>query len=200
MNESSRHEATTSQKKRWSFDTREEAGYAYDIAVFELTGLWTGTNQDLGLLTTEIQMSDQTKLSLKGKPAPEMQVKLDKVAATYVKIRDKRSELKKEYEDADLKLKAQLETLESFCLETLQALGVESARTKYGTVYKSLALKPSCEDWTAFYAWIAENDAFDALEKRVKKSFIVDYMADNADELPTGITVLREWEVTIRRK
>jgi hypothetical protein len=143
-------------------------------------------------------MTDQ--LNLKGKPAPEAQVKLDKVAATYVKIRDKRSELKKAYEDADFKLKVQLKTLDSFFLETLQALGVESARTKYGTVTKSLDFKPSCEDWNALYAWIAENDAFDALEKRVKKSFIVNYMEDNSNELPPGVSVLKEWTVTVRRK
>ena len=144
-------------------------------------------------------MTDLLKLNLKGKPMTEQEVKLDKVAQTYVKIRDKRSELKKEYEDADLKLKVQLETLEGFLLETLTALGVESARTKYGTAYKSLAVKPSCEDWNAFYEFIKENDAFYALEKRVKKSFITAYMEDNKDELPPGITVQREWTVTIRR-
>jgi hypothetical protein len=144
-------------------------------------------------------MTDQ-QLNPKGQPMTEQEVKLDKVAQTYVKIRDKRSELKKQYEAEDLKLTTQLETIEGFLLETLQALGVESARTKYGTVIKSLAVKPSCEDWTAFYAWIAENDAFDALEKRVKKSFVTEYMESNSDELPPGITVLKEWVVSVRRK
>jgi hypothetical protein len=125
--------------------------------------------------------------------------KLDKITETYVKIRDARSTLKKQYEADDLKLKDQLETLDSFLLGKLQELGVESVRTAHGTVYQSLAVKPSCEDWTAFYAWIAENEAFDALERRVKKSFIVDYMKDNADELPPGVIVLKEYTVTIRR-
>jgi hypothetical protein len=132
------------------------------------------------------------------KPTAE-QVKIDKVTETYVKIRDARSVLKKEYEAKDLELKAQLETLDAFFLETLQTLGVESVRTKHGTVYQSTSIKPSCMDWNAFYTWIAENEAFDALEKRVKKSFIVDYMNDNKDELPPGISVLKEYTVTIRR-
>lgn len=127
------------------------------------------------------------------------QVQLDKVAKVYVKIRDKRSELKKAYEAEDLKLKEQLEVIDSFLLNTLMDLGVESARTKYGTIYKSIAVKPNCEDWTSFYEFIKENDAFDALERRVKKSFIVTYMTDNKDELPPGITVQKEWTVTIRR-
>jgi hypothetical protein len=138
------------------------------------------------------------QLKPNGKPTTD-QVKLDKVTAIYVKIRDERSALKKAYEAEDLALKVQLETLDGFLLETLQTLGVESVRTKHGTVYQSVAVKPACGDWAAFYAWIAENDAFDALERRVKKSFMVDYMKDNKDELPPGITVLKEYTVTIRR-
>jgi len=145
-------------------------------------------------------MTDQVKLLLKGKPMTEQEVKLDKVAATYVKIRDKRSELKKVWEAEDLKLKDQLETIESFFLQTLQDLGVESARTKHGTIYRSLDVKPSCEDWNAFYAWIAENEAFDALERRVKKSFITQFMEDNKDELPPGITVVKEYIAKVLRK
>lgn len=125
--------------------------------------------------------------------------KLDKVAETYVKIRDARAEKKRAWEAEDLELKAQLETLDAFLLEKLQSLGVESVRTKHGTVYQSVSIKPSCQDWNGFYAWIAQYEAFDALERRVKKSFIVDYMKDNNDELPPGITVLKEYTVTIRR-
>jgi hypothetical protein len=145
-------------------------------------------------------MTDQLKILLKGKPMTEEEVKLDKVAATYVKIRDKRSELKKEWEAEDLKLKDQLDTIEGFFLETLRDMGAESVRTKHGTIYRSLDVKPSCEDWNAFYAWIAENEAFDALERRVKKSFITQFMEDNKDELPPGITVVKEYIAKVLRK
>ena len=138
------------------------------------------------------------QLKLNGKPTAD-QVKLDKITETYVKIRDARSDLKKKYEAEDLALKVQLETLDSFLLGKLQDLGVESVRTKHGTVYQSTSIKPSCEDWNAFYAWIAKHEAFDALERRVKKSFITTYMEDNKGKLPPGINVMQEYTVTIRR-
>ena len=128
------------------------------------------------------------------------QVKLDKVAATYVKIRDKRSDLKKAYEAEDQKLKDQMETINGFFMETLTALGVESARTKHGTVYKSIDVKPSCDDWSVFGDWIIENNAIEALERRVKKSFITDYMAENKDGLPPGISVMKEFIIKVLRK
>ena len=134
---------------------------------------------------------------LKGKPMTDP--KLDKVTATYVKIRDERSRLKKQYEAEDLKLKDQLEVLDGHLLQKLQELGVESVRTAHGTVYQSTSIKPSCGDWSAFGDWIIENNVIEALERRVKKSFIVEYMADNKDELPPGISILKEYEVTVRR-
>jgi HNH endonuclease len=127
------------------------------------------------------------------------QPKLDKVTATYIKIRDRRTALKKQYEAEDLELKNQLEVLDGFLLETLQNLGVDRVGTKHGTVFQSTEIKASCQDWAAYYAWIAENQAFDGLERRVKKSFIVDYMKDNADALPPGISVLKEYTITVRR-
>ena len=75
------------------------------------------------------------QMKLNGKPTAD-QVKLDKITETYVKIRDARSDLKKKYEAEDLALKVQLETLDSFLLGRLQELGVESVRTKHGTVYQ----------------------------------------------------------------
>jgi hypothetical protein len=139
-------------------------------------------------------VTDQTKANLMTD-----QPKLDKVTQTYVKIRDARTALRKEYEARNLELKNQLETLDGFLLETLQNLGVDRVGTKYGTVFQSTEIKPSCQDWAAYYAWIAANEAFDGLERRVKKSFIADYMKDNAGELPPGITVLKEYTITVRR-
>jgi hypothetical protein len=138
------------------------------------------------------------KLNENGKPAAE-QRKLDKVTETYVKIRDARSVLKRQYEAEDLDLKAQLETIEGFLLNTLQTLGADSVRTKHGTIVKGTAIKPTCMDWNAFYAWIAANEAFDALQRRVKVSFIEEYMEHNSDELPPGVTVSKEYTITVRR-
>ncbi len=137
------------------------------------------------------------QLKLKAESATDQ--KLDKVAQTYVKIRDARSALKKQYEVEDLKLKSQLEILDGFLLGALQNLGAESVRTKYGTVFRSIDTKASCQDWNAFYAWIAENKAFDALERRVKQSFIATYMEGNKGGLPPGVSVLKEYAVTVRR-
>lgn len=126
-------------------------------------------------------------------------VTIAKVVATYIKIRDKRAENKKEFEAHDQKLKDQMETLSGFLLQTMRASGAESVRTKHGTVFTSIDITPQGQDWDKFYAWVAENNAFEALERRIKKTFIATYMEENDGELPPGVGVFRQHSVNIRR-
>jgi hypothetical protein len=129
----------------------------------------------------------------------EGNVTLDRVVKAFVKIRDKRSEEKRAWEAKDRELKDQQETLESFLLGTMQTLGAKSVKTDHGTVYSAIEVTPQASDWDAFYAWVAEENAFEALEKRIKKTFVVAYMEDHDGELPPGVQVFRQHTVTIRR-
>lgn len=129
----------------------------------------------------------------------EQPVSLDRFAKAYVKLRDARSAAKKVWEEADLALKLKQERLEVEMLKFLNDHQIESMRTAAGTVYRQEEIQPSCADWTALYAWIAENDAFDCLERRVKKTFVKEYMEQHNGERPPGVNVMREYVVRVRR-
>lgn len=121
------------------------------------------------------------------------------VTKAYLNIRDARSALKRDYDAADDKLKENQRTLEGFMLGHLNDSGMESVRTSNGTFYKQESLKPSASDWQAFYDWIKENDAFDALERRIKRDFIKEHMETHGGALPPGVSVHREYEVRVRK-
>ena len=124
---------------------------------------------------------------------------LNKLVRVHIKIRDARAKLSEEFKASDAELKANQERIEGELLRTLQEQSVDSMRTEAGTFYRQEEIKPSASDWDAFYKWIAENDAFDALERRVKKDFVKAYMADHEGGLPPGISVHREYVARVRR-
>lgn len=117
----------------------------------------------------------------------------------YVKIRDARGVLKKQYEEEDIKLKAKLERLEAEMLRFLQENNTDSVKTVHGTFYRQEEITPTGADWDALYKWIAQNDAFDALERRIKKGFIKEYMETHEGGVPPGVSVYREYVVRVRR-
>lgn len=122
-----------------------------------------------------------------------------RVVKTYLKIREARTTLKREYEEKDNKLKEKLNQLEAVLLSHLNESKTESVRTEFGTFYRQEDITPTGSDWDAFYRWIAEHNAFDALERRIKKVFIKEYMDTNGGSIPPGVTIYREFVVRVRR-
>lgn len=122
-----------------------------------------------------------------------------KAVKAYTNLRAARADVRKDFDARDGELKAAQEKIEMYLLNYLNENGMASVKTDNGTFYRQEEIKPSCQDWSAFYAWIKENDAFDALEKRVTKTFVKSYMDDNDGTPPPGVSVYRENVVRVRR-
>jgi hypothetical protein len=128
-----------------------------------------------------------------------MSVDANALTRTYVKIRDARAALKKTFDAEDQVLKAKLDRLEAEMLRVLNETNTESVATDSGTFYRQENMVPSGADWEAFYRWVSEHQAFDALEKRIKKTFVQDWMDGHDGTPPPGVNVYREFVVRVRR-
>ena len=129
-----------------------------------------------------------------------VEVSYEKIARVYVKMRDKRHELKAAWEAEDRAIKEQQERLELFLLQDMRNMGVESLRTSAGTIFQSETMVPTGSDWTAFYAWVKKHNAFDFIFKRIKADAVKDYMEQHNGEVPPGVSVYTKLGVTVRRK
>jgi hypothetical protein len=124
---------------------------------------------------------------------------VERMVKVYLKLREARSELKHKYDEEDGKLKQKQELLEGQFLAFLNSSNVDSFRTSLGTVYKQENMIPTAADWSAIYAWIKKHDAFEFLERRLKKTEVAAYMEEHEGSPPPGVNVMREYEVRIRR-
>lgn len=124
---------------------------------------------------------------------------ISSLARAHIRLRDARASLRREYEAQDSDLKNKQEQIEGQMLKHMLETKVESVRTEAGTFYRQEEMTPIGSDWEAFYDWIATNRAFDALERRVKRNFIREYMEEHNGEVPPGISVMKEFVVRVRR-
>jgi hypothetical protein len=132
-------------------------------------------------------------------PAPAGTTLAD-VVSVYATVRDKRAAKKREWEAEDAALDEDLRKLRVHMLALLNQTGAKSIATQYGTVYRTERLKPSAADWSAVYNWIvADPDRFEILEKRLKSTFVSEYMDEHDGELPPGVNAHREYDVSVRR-
>lgn len=123
---------------------------------------------------------------------------LDQITEYYVSLRDYRSQLKKQYDEADSTAKDSMAALETEIMRRFNEMGVESAKTSHGTAYIARTIQPTCTDWTAFWTHIQTSGNFDLLQKRVGVNAIKTVI-DETGAPPPGIEVTTVRNINIRK-
>jgi hypothetical protein len=124
---------------------------------------------------------------------------LDQLTSVYLKIRDKRAENKREFDNVDKYLEEQQKMLAEQMLDTCKEMGADSIRTPHGTIIRSVKSKYWTGDWDSMYNFIKEHNAFGLLEKRLHQTNMKDFLTENPDVLPMGLNVESEYTVVVRR-
>lgn len=125
---------------------------------------------------------------------------VDTVVTKYIELRDRRSELKKQFEANDAKLKEAMTNIETYLLHLMAEMGgVENIKTAAGTAYKSTTTKASMADRSLARAFVLETGNLDLLEMRASSTGVKAYMEEHDGALPAGFSVFTEETVNIRR-
>ena len=125
---------------------------------------------------------------------------IDKIVAVYIKIRNKKEELTREYDQKVAELDDQMATLKYKLLEISKDTGVTSFKTDHGTAYRTIKNRYWTNDWESFYGFMREHGAMELLEKRIHQTNMREFLEDHPEAHPPGLNVDQEYEITIRRK
>lgn len=127
-------------------------------------------------------------------------MKLDELVAKYIELRDKKSQLKKQYDEKVAKVDAVMDKMEAIILKTFQDSGIDSARTDAGTAYISTRTSATVGSREEFLSWVLQDpdERSIFLENRVSKVAVEQFKAAN-DDLPPGINFRSEVTVGVRR-
>lgn len=128
-----------------------------------------------------------------------MTIPVDKLTRTYIRIRDKREELKREFEEQDAALKEQLDTLEAALLDVCKATGTDSLRTEFGTVSRVTKTRYWAADWAKMHEFIMQHEAPFLLEKRVAQKEMEGWLTEHPELVPPGLNTDSRYAVTVRR-
>jgi hypothetical protein len=126
-------------------------------------------------------------------------ISVDKLVTVYIKMRDKRSTLLREYEEQDGAIKEQMEVLEGKLLDLCKSIGADSLKTQHGTVIRTVKTRYWTSDWSSMHKFIMQHNMPDLLEKRVSQTAMKQLIEENPDMLPPNMNVDSRYAVTIRR-
>ena len=122
----------------------------------------------------------------------------DKLVTAYIAMRDKRSELKKQFEAEDDVLRDGMDKIEQAILEHCKENNIESLKTTNGTAYKRVSERYWATDWDAFNQYVKEHDILEVYEKRIAQGNMKQFLEDNPGATPP-INVDRKFTISVRR-
>lgn len=125
-------------------------------------------------------------------------MKLSELVAKYIELRDKKAQIKAEYDGKVAKLDENLDKIEAVLLKTFDSTGMDSAKTEFGTAYTSTRTTASVANPDVFMKYVIANEAWHLLEKRAAKSGVEQYKAEH-DDVPPGVSWRSERTINIRR-
>ncbi len=124
---------------------------------------------------------------------------VNKLTEIYLKIRDKKESVQKQFEEQLKALEEQLEVVESELLKQCKELESDSVKTQAGTVMRRVSTRYWTNDWDSMYQFLKENDALELLEKRVSQGNMKQFLEDNPDKFPPGMLMDSKYKITVRR-
>lgn len=127
------------------------------------------------------------------------EITLDTLVKTYVSIRDKLNAARKEWEAKEFTLKESMDQVSFEIRERMKAQGATSVKTDSGTAMMRVDSKYYPQDWDAFKEFVAKNQAFDLLEKRVAQGALKDWIENNPENVPPGLGSVSSYVITVRK-
>ena len=129
-----------------------------------------------------------------------MDVSIEKIVATYIKIRDAKEANYQDYKNKDQDFEAQMDTLRYKLLEVSKETGVTSFSTPFGTAYRTVKQRYWTNNWEQFYQFIQQHNVIGLLEKRIHQTNMKEFLEGNPDAHPPGLNVDSEYDFSVKRK
>lgn len=128
-----------------------------------------------------------------------MTVSVEQLVTIYIKIRDAKKKLTKEYKLSDEKLKSDLRQVEAAILGMAQEAGVTGFTINgIGTTYTKEEMHVSISSDPEFYAFIKESQDFEFLTRRISLKHTREWMKLHGGQLPPGLKKYGELRMRIR--
>jgi phage host-nuclease inhibitor protein Gam len=125
-------------------------------------------------------------------------MKLSEAVSLYIKMRDRKAELKAEFDAKVAPLNEKMDKLEAKLLDVFNQTGMDSVKTEFGTAYATTRVTASVADKEIFMAHIKAHDDWGLLEVRASKTAIDQYRSVH-DDIPPGVSMREERVVNVRR-
>jgi hypothetical protein len=129
-----------------------------------------------------------------------MDIPVEKIISTFLKIRSAKEELTRGYEAQVAELDEQMTVLKQKLLEVCKDTGVTSLGTGNAIAYRTVKNRYWTNDWSNFYNFLKDKGKLELLEKRIHQTNMKEFLEEHPDTRPPGLNIDSEYDITIKRR
>lgn len=109
---------------------------------------------------------------------------INQLIGVYVKMRDKRSALKRAFDKEYNTIGDQMDVLSAHLLKHCKDNDIKTVSSDAGRATRSIKTRYWAGDWEEFANFAKENDALNLYEKRIAQAAMAEFLKDNPDIKP----------------
>ena len=126
--------------------------------------------------------------------------KLTRLAKVYIRIRDKRATIKKEFDEKYDELGSKMEAISSALDKHCVSNGVKSVKTQGGeTFYRKVNTRYFSNNWEEFCKFAIENDAAGLIQQRISTKNLKEYLEENKDIVIPSLQADSSYSISVRK-
>lgn len=128
----------------------------------------------------------------------EKAVSTDVLIEKYIKLRDKKAQMKTAYETSLEPVEEAMAKIEAYLMKVLDEQGADRIGGATGVAYKSTASSATVADKELFRKFVVDNGFWELADIRAAKTAIKEYV-DEKEDLPPGINWYTETKLRVNR-
>ena len=120
---------------------------------------------------------------------------IERLMTADINMREKIAALEKQIKE----IKEERAEGQAILIEACRILKSDSLKNQVGTLTRRVKKRYWTTDWPSMYRFIKDKGLIEFMEKRLNQTNIKEYIAENPDELPPGLSTSSEYTVSIRK-
>ena len=126
-------------------------------------------------------------------------VPLGKLTRAYIRIRDKKTEIKNAFDEQYDALTAQQDQIKQALLKYCDDAKLTGFDTEFGRVSRRVKTRYWTSDWDSMGKFIIEHNLPEFFQKSLNQSNVKQFLDENPDIVPPGLNADSEYVVTVTK-
>jgi hypothetical protein len=126
-------------------------------------------------------------------------ISVDQLAGVYIKIRDAKATLTREYEEQKSRLEEQQNQVKQALLQYCKNEKLESFRTSHGTVTRKVNTRYWTNDWPSMFEFVLEHKVPEFFEKRLNQTHVKQFLDEHSDVVPPGLNADSSYNISVTK-